>query len=377
MVDTVPARADLLPSQRYDEGIARGAWVNDPAQRPALQELDRIHTELLNASQPGMFGRLFGKTPEPVRGLYVWSGVGRGKTFLIDLFHAGLPLDEATDSSPGGKRRLHFHRFMREIHAGLKQHAGERDPLAQIAKQWRDLRVLVLDECFVTDIGDAMLLGRLLEQLFAEGVCLVTTSNIEASQLYLHGLQRERFLPAIAAIEKHCVQLELVSDTDYRLRELTQSPVWRSPLDAESDAWLAQRWKALGGEPVHDPQPLDIEGRHIPVRACAPGMVWLDFTALCEGPRSSHDYIEIAREFHTVLIGGIPVFDSEHTDDSARRFINAIDEFYDRHVNVVATAAAEPVLLYAGGKQAFAFERTTSRLIEMRSAEYLAREHLP
>lgn len=375
MVDTLPPSAALLPSQRYADGVARGQWSEDPAQLPALRELDRIHQQLVTGNAPGAFARLLGKRREPVRGLYLWGGVGRGKTFLIDLFHAGLPFEEASDGKPGGKRRLHFHRFMREIHAALREHAGERDPLAAIARQWRDLRVLVLDECFVSDIGDAMLLGRLLQRLFAEGVSLVTTSNIEAGQLYLHGLQRERFLPAIAEIQRHCVEVELVSDTDYRLRELTQSPVWRSPLDAQSDAWLAQRWQGLGGEPAQ-PGAIDIEERQIPVRGCGHGMAWFDFDALCQSPRSANDYIEIAREFRIVLIGGIPVFDAT-MDDAARRFVTAIDEFYDRHVNVIATAAAEPVHLYAAGKLAFAFERTTSRLIEMRSSEYLAREHLP
>ncbi|MDO5505206.1 MAG: cell division protein ZapE [Pseudoxanthomonas suwonensis] len=376
MPDTVPARPELLPSQRYAEGVARGAWRHDPAQQPALRELDRIHVQLLQAARPGAVARLLGRRAPTVRGLYLWGGVGRGKTFLIDLFHAGLPLQEAAHGMAGGKRRLHFHRFMREIHQSLREHAGERDPLAVIARQWRGLKVLVLDECFVNDIGDAMLLGRLLQRLFAEGVSLVTTSNIPPGRLYEHGLQRERFLPAIAAIREHCVELELVSDTDYRLRELTQSPVWRSPLDARSDAWLAARWQALGGDAAHQDAGITIEGRRIAVRARCPGMVWFDFAALCEGPRSASDYIEIAREFHTVLLGGIPVFDAT-MDDVARRFVNAIDEFYDRNVNLVATAAAEPVALYADGKLAFAFERTASRLIEMRSADYLAREHLP
>lgn len=381
MPEALPAAPGLLPSQRYAEGVARGDWQDDPAQAPALRELDRIHQQLLQHERPGALGRLLGRRPQPVPGLYLWGGVGRGKTFLIDLFHAGLPLPEAVDGTGGGKRRLHFHRFMREIHAALREHAGERDPLAQIARQWRGLRVLVLDECFVNDIGDAMLLGRLLQRLFAEGVSLVTTSNIEAGRLYEHGLQRERFLPAIAEIQAHCVELELVSQTDYRLRELTQSPVWRSPLDDASDAWLAERWRALGGDEVHRDAHHDagirIEGRRIPVRARCPGMVWFDFAALCEGPRSANDYIEIAREFHTVLLGGIPRFDGAHMDDAARRFITAIDEFYDRNVNLVASADAEPVGLYADGKLAFSFERTASRLIEMRSAEYLAREHLP
>ena len=295
------------------------------------------------------------------------GGVGRGKTFLVDLFYDSLDFPE--------KRRTHFHRFMREIHARLKQHAGERDPMAAIAREWRrDMRVLVLDEFFVSDIGDAMLLARLLERLFAEGVVLVTTSNTVPADLYKDGLQRARFLPAIALIEQHCVVMEIQSSTDYRLRELTRSPVYRVPADDAADAWLAERWQTLthaspkAGELV-------VDGRPIRTRARCNGFVWFDFDALCEGPRSAADYIEIAHEFHTVLLGGIPRF-AGGNDDAARRFVTAVDEFYDRHVNLVCTAAASPVALYSGERLAHAFERTASRLIEMQSAEYLGREHL-
>ncbi len=358
-----------LPSQRYAAGVARGDWLHDPVQARVLVELDRIHMAV-TAPPPsrGLLQRMFASVPvEAIPGLYLWGGVGRGKTFLIDLFHEGLPIT--------GKRRTHFHRFMREVHAGLREHAGERDPLAAIARQWRaSLQVLVLDEFFVSDIGDAMLLGRLLERLFEEGVVLVTSSNAAPSQLYKDGLQRARFLPAIALIERHCNVVHLDSDEDYRLRALTRSPVYRAPLDAESDPWLQERWRALGADDAHRDAGIDIDGRRIPVRARSNGMCWFDFSALCEGPRGSADYIEIAREFHTVLIGGIPRMDSDR-DDAARRFVHLVDELYDRHVNLVCTADAEPVALYAGERLVAAFERTTSRLIEMRSAEYLAQEH--
>jgi cell division protein ZapE len=264
---------------------------------------------------------------------------------------------------------------MREVHEGLRTHAGERDPLAVIAREWRQtLRVLVLDEFFVSDIGDAMLLARLLERLFAEGVVLVTSSNAAPSALYPGGLHRERFLPAIALIERECEVIELISHTDHRLRALTRSPVYRTPLDAESDAWLEQRWHALGGDDRQRDTQLTIDGRTIPVRALSHDMAWFDFAALCEGPRGTTDYIEIAREFSTVFIGGIPRFD-DLRDDAARRFVNLIDELYDRHVNLVCTAEATPMQLYAGGRLHTAFERTSSRLIEMQSAEYLAKEH--
>ena len=359
--------AAMTPSQAYAAGAASGEWLADPAQSAALAELDRIHAALLAPSTDGAFARWFGKQRDGTRGLYLWGGVGRGKTFLVDLFYDTLP--------PAEKRRTHFHRFMREIHAALRTHSGQRDPLATIAREWRrQYRVLVLDEFFVSDIGDAMLLARLLDRLFAAGMVLVTSSNTPPSQLYKDGLQRARFMPAIAELEQHCVVLHLDSPQDYRLRALTRSPVYRQPLDAGSDAWLEERWHALGGDDAHRNAGIDIDGRRIAVRARSKGMAWFDFDALCEGPRAAGDYIEVAREFHTVLVGGIPVFDGRR-DDAARRFITLVDELYDRHVNLVCTADAPPPSLYVGERLSAAFERTASRLIEMRSAEYLALEH--
>ncbi|NYZ61455.1 cell division protein ZapE [Luteimonas deserti] len=388
-----------LPSQRYAQGVARGDWQADPAQQPALVELDRLHVALAApAPRRGLLGRLLGATaPEAAPGLYLWGGVGRGKTFMIDLFHDGLPLqpmrgaaavdpaaraarDPARHAVPdpalGRKRRTHFHRFMREVHDALRTHAGERDPLAAIVRGWRDagLRVLVLDEFFVSDIGDAMLLARLLDRMFADGIVLVTSSNVDPKDLYKDGLQRARFLPAIDLLQRHCRVVFLESDTDYRMRALTRSPVYRTPLDAGADAWLDTRWHELGGDDEHRDAGIEIDGRRIRVRARTPGMAWFDFDALCEGPRGAGDYIQIATEFHTVLLGAIPHMDATR-DDAARRFVTLVDELYDRNVNLVCTAAAEPPALYSGERLAGAFERTASRLIEMRSAEYLQREH--
>ena len=266
---------------------------------PPLRELDRIHQALLETAEAGWREKLsFWKKPEPVRGLYLWGGVGRGKTFLVDLFYDGLPIQQ--------KYRTHFHRFMRGVHERLREHAGQSDPLAKIVEEWRDeLRVLVLDEFFVTDIGDAMLLGRLLERMFAEGVALVTTSNTAPDNLYQDGLQRESFLPAIALLQEHCATVHAEGEEDYRLRALTRSPVYRTPLDASSDGWLGERWSELSGL-AEKRGNIEIESRRIPVRGRGKSIVWFDFTALCEGPRGTSDYIEIAREFNTVLLGRHP-----------------------------------------------------------------------
>jgi cell division protein ZapE len=364
----VPAQPDLLPSQRYAQGVGEGKWSDDPAQHAALAELDRIHIALCEGEQDGFLDRLsaFWKKPQAVRGLYLWGGVGRGKTFLVDLFYEGLPVRQ--------KQRTHFHRFMRQIHDRLREHAGQSDPLARIAQEWKDsLRVLVLDEFFVTDIGDAMLLGRLLERLFAQGVALVTTSNTAPEELYKDGLQRERFLPAIATLQKYCVVLHAEGQQDYRLRTLTRSPVYRAPLDEAAEAWLGQRWLELAGVPAQAGQ-IEIDGRSIALRGRCRGLAWFDFPDLCEGPRSTTDYIELAREFDTLLVGAIPTFD-RHNEDAARRFVNLIDELYDRQVKLVCTAAAAPTALYSGSRLAGAFERTASRLIEMQSAQYLGTPH--
>lgn len=368
-MNAIPRIATVTsPSQVYAAGAARGDWQNDPAQHPALAELDRIHAALVgdDRGRHGWLDRLttLWQRPRPVKGLYYWGAVGRGKTFLIDLFYDALPIRR--------KRRAHYHHFMREVNDQLRAQAGQPDPLAKIARQWRDsLRVLVLDEFHVTDIGDAMLLGRLLERLFAEGVTLVTTSNAAPSSLYANGLQRERFLPAIALLERHCNVLRSDGRQDYRLRALTRSPVYRTPLDADADTWLQRRWREISDRPEH-PNPIAIDARHIPTRARSDDCIWFDFAILCGTARAASDYVEIADAFDTVLLGGIPPLGADN-EDAARRFVNLIDALYDHDVNLVCTAAAAPPALYTGHRLQGAFERTASRLIEMQSADYLAK----
>lgn len=361
-----------LPSAIYAAGVAAGRWQADPAQQPALAALDRIHRELLAAAPTGLLARLrarFAAPPAPVAGLYLWGGVGRGKTFLVDLLFDHLPIAH--------KQRWHFHRFMGQVHARLRALPERADPLAEVAGALAgELRLLVLDEFFVGDIGDAMILGRLLEALFARGVTLVTTSNTVPAELYRDGLQRARFVPAIRQLERHCQVLKLESPTDYRLRQLTRAAVYHHPLGEAAEAQLAAVWQRLTADVPAEAGPLRIHGRVLPARALAEGLAWFDFAALCEGPRAVADYIELARDFHTVLVSGVPLFDGGN-DDPARRFVHLVDEFYDRHVNLIVSAAAAPTALYRGQRLRHEFERTASRLIEMQSAEYLAREHRP
>jgi cell division protein ZapE len=366
-LDATPQR----PSAAYAAGVAVGRWQRDPAQETALVELDRIHDALLDRSGDGLLARLARqfRREEAPRGLYLWGGVGRGKTFLVDLFYEHLPLNE--------KRRVHFHRFMGEVHARIRDLGQRSDPLAEVAAGYAErLRLLCLDEFFVSDIGDAMILGRLLQQLFERGVVLVTTSNTEPANLYRDGLQRARFLPAIALLQRHCVVRRLQSPTDYRLRSLIQAPTYLHPLDADAAAGLEACYERLTADTVRDGEPLRINERLIETVDSSEGVAWFEFGALCDGPRAVADYIEIARDFHTVLLANVPAFGRDN-DDAALRFVHLVDEFYDRNVNLIVSAAAPPLQLYRGDRHAFAFERTASRLIEMQSEAYLARAHRP
>ncbi|HTD28684.1 MAG TPA: cell division protein ZapE [Xanthomonadaceae bacterium] len=375
--------ARTLPSRQYAAGVADGSWQADPAQQSALAELDRIHDALLASANDnaGPLRRLLVslRPPTPVPGLYLWGGVGRGKTFLTELLFEAVPI--------AAKRRLHFHRFMADVHARLHGLREQRDPLRIVARDLAaDARLLVLDECVVSDIGDAMLLGHLLELLFARGVTLVATSNIAPRDLYKDGLQRAQFLPAIASIESNCTVLQLDGAHDYRLRHLKQAITWCVPANAAStdatraDATCNDRLRAsftrLATGLPRLPDTLQVNGRPIVAKAHADGIVWFAFGALCEGPRAVADYIDLARDFHTVLISDVPVFDTQN-EDAAKRFVLLVDEFYDRHVNLLASAAMAPTALYAGRRHVAEFARTTSRLIEMQSDDYLGLEHRP
>ena len=304
-----------------------------------------------------------------VRGVYLWGGVGRGKTFLMDLFFRNLPIER--------KERVHFHRFMLSIHKSLRERKSEDDPLSKIAAEIASrVSVLCFDELFVADITDAMVLARLFTVLLESGVVLVFTSNTEPRNLYRDGLQKERFLPAIDLIERHCDVFNMDGETDYRLRTLRSAKTYLCPHDDEALSTLRTIFERVAGDEPVDDAPLAVLGREIPVRRAAEGVCWFDFESLCEGPRSKADYVELSRFFHTVLISDIPVLGVDG-DDPARRFIELIDELYDRRVNVLVSAAAPPESLYRGKRLAHGFRRTASRLREFSSPEYMAKEHRP
>jgi cell division protein ZapE len=360
----------------YQRRLAEHGFTSDSAQLAAVAKLDDLRQRLVAARASNgstlrrWLARLGGhSTREPERGLYLWGGVGRGKTWLMDLFFASLPFREA--------RRRHFHRFMHEVHAELKELRNREAPLELLAAQIaRDTRVLCFDELFVTDIADAMILGGLFAGLFKRGVTLVATSNVPPQELYKNGLQRQRFLPAIDLIEQHVEVLNVDGRTDYRLRQLTQAGTYLLSTAPDTPNRLEALFTELADRGATSGGSIEIEGRPIPVVRKSNSAVWFNFYAICAGPRSQDDYIEIAREYQSVIVAGVPVFDTPR-DNEARRFVALVDELYDRNVNLIISAAAPPNELYRGERLTFEFERTVSRLIEMQSAEYLAREHKP
>ena len=364
---------EMTPRERYRDEIARGVLLPDPAQAALVEELERVFQSLVAAQDRGFLSRLarrLGRAKvESVRGLYVWGGVGRGKTHLVDLFIGAPGLDS--------KLRIHFHRFMQLVHAELNTLTEREDPLRIVGDRLAArARVLCFDEFYVSDITDAMILGRLLAVLFQRGVTLVATSNIEPSKLYAGGLQRERFLPAIELIERYTKVVRLDSAIDYRLRALERGRTWYAPLGPDAERGLAECFRALASGRTVDGGVLTILGRAVPVVRHGGGVAWFDFEALCGGVRSVADYIEIARDFHSVVLSGIPVLDDDRRDP-LRRFIHLVDELYDRNVNLIVSAAVSPEGLYRGHKLIQPFQRTRSRLVEMQSNAYLGRGHIP
>lgn len=357
--------------QSYESALVAHGLVPDEAQQRVVDRLDQLQSDIL--AQTSSFSKLRRWLPGPAdrptpRGIYLWGGVGRGKTYLMDLFFASLDIER--------KKRIHFHRMMSDVHARLKKISGTEDPLDQVAADIAsEISVLCFDEFFVSDIGDAMILGRLLEGLFDRDVILVTTSNAKPDDLYRDGLQRQRFLPAIAALEEHTDIIELDGGTDYRLRLFSEAGTYLTPANEIAHVKLTHYFDEIASGDARSDHEIEILGRKLTTRHCAKGIAWFDFMEICDGPRSQEDYIEIARWYPTVIISDVPVLTGK-LDDPARRFVALVDEFYDRKVKLVLSAAAGADAIYQGNRLEFEFQRTSSRLIEMQSAEYLHAPHL-
>ncbi len=354
----------------YQARVAAGEIEPDAAQQRAAEKLDALARVLerwrLDSGWFGMFRR---SEPEQPRGLYIHGAVGRGKTMLMDLFYG------AVNFAP--KRRVHFHNFMADVHERIakarKLHPG--DPIPAVAQQIADeARLLCFDELHVTDIADAMILGRLFKGLFESKVVVVATSNAKPSDLYRNGLNRQLFLPFVDLIEDNMDVLELVSAKDYRLEKLAGQPLYFIPADAAARAELDRIWLHLTGGQAGAPAELEIKGRRVRIPRAAMGIARFSFADLCEKPLGTLDYLQIARTFHTVFIDNIPILGPQRRNE-ARRFINLIDTLYDGRVGLVVSADAEPDELFVSGDGADLFERTASRLTEMRSEAYLADRH--
>ena len=361
----MPERTMMAAFQRLLE--ERG-YVPDATQTAAAERLEQLHAQLLlfKTARGSKLRRVF-LPPVPPRGLYFWGGVGRGKSLLMDCFFDALPFRR--------KKRLHFHAFLQRIHRDLDQFRGEADPMQKVAEQIaKEVRVLCFDEFHVSDIADAMILSRLLEGLFAHGVVLVLTSNYPPDGLYPNGLQRDRFLPAIELLKKNVETVEVDGGIDYRLRALEAVDIYHTPADAAAEVRMLASFRGVASDEGKKGGSIEVLERKIETLRRGRGVIWFDFKVLCGGPRSQNDYLEIARTYHTVLLSNIPRLSAAQSSE-ARRFTWLVDVFYDHRVILIASAACPPDQLYTEGTQASEFKRTVSRLTEMQSSEYLAREH--
>lgn len=372
-------------ADRYAAMVAAGEIARDAAQVAIADKLDALADALGAvplASKKSSLGWLFGRgkpRAEPVRGLYIWGEVGRGKTMLMDLFFAALPQPR--------KKRIHFHAFMQDIHARIRtvrqaiadgSLKGD-DPVPPVAAGLaEETAVLCFDEFAVTDIADAMILGRLFTELFARGVTLIATSNVAPDDLYRDGINRGHFLGFIALLKQHVEVVRLDAKEDYRLEKLAGERVYFTPLDSSSDTALDRLFRALTGVPRGQPETLEVDGRRVPVPEAVGGVARFHFRDLCEAALGAHDYLALARRYHTIVLAGVPQLGPDSRNE-AKRFIILIDALYDGHVRLIVSAAAEPDRLYAGsdGTEGFEFQRTASRLIEMRSRAYLAEIETP
>lgn len=369
--------------ERYAALVESGAIERDPAQVAVVNRLQALTETLASrrlAKKSSALGWLFGRkqpSPESVKGLYIWGSVGRGKTMLMDMFYEAAPL--------ASRRRVHFHAFMADVHERIHAYrqelkAGrvkEPDPIGPVAEALAaEATLLCFDEFTVTDIADAMILGRLFTALFATGVVVVATSNVEPSRLYENGLNRSLFLPFITLLAGKVEVIRLDARTDFRLEKLGGAPTYHVPADAAARVALDKAFSRLSGVVKGAPVTIDIKGHQLKLPQAAAGVARASFADLCAQAYGASDYLALAQDFHTLVLDDIPVMDMDRRNE-AKRFIILIDALYESHVKLVASAAAEPTGLYLArsGREAFEFDRTVSRLIEMRSEEYLALPH--
>lgn len=355
------------PMQRYEQALATGDFSEDNIQRQAMMYLDDLQQKIIaqENSSKGFFG--FFKKQETIKGLYMWGGVGRGKTWMMDMFYDSLPI--------ANKMRMHFHHFMQYVQAELVKLQGQADPLQKVADIIASkAKVICFDEFFVSNVADAMILGDLFRMLFDKGVVLVATSNIAPDGLYKNGIHRDRFLPAIAEVQKHTTVMNIDAGVDYRLRLLKQAKLYVSPLLPENEHWLNERFNVMAANQTVSTDPIVINGRNIDIKKRTETILLASFRDLCMQPRSAADFIEIANQFSTVMVDNVPAL-TDVLADPTLRFIYLVDEFYDRRVKLLVRAEESILDLYSGQKLAFEIERTRSRLLEMQSEDYLAEPH--
>jgi len=363
----------LTPLGVYQRDLEKPEFFADSSQQQAVEKLQRLYDQLLETRSPKKsilqrFGLLIGKQRAPITGIYFWGGVGRGKTWLVDTFYDCLPFKN--------KQRIHFHRFMHDVHAKLKQLRNKTDPLDIIARDWASrVQVLCFDEFVVNDVADAVILARLTRGLFTRGVTIVATSNVEPKNLYEGGLQRDLFLPAIDLIYQYTEVFNLDGGRDYRLEFLDRAETYLFPCDQKAIAGLKYNFERLAPDEGKVNSEILVNNRPINTVRVAEGVVWMEFKELCGGPRSPSDYIELAMCYHTILISAVPQM-TRYTDNEARRFINLIDVLYDHNVNILIAADCTVDELYIGTRLVFQFQRTISRLTEMQSHDYLAQPHI-
>lgn len=355
------------PSERYAQAISSGQFMPDDAQAEAVHQLNRVWEELISrykASKKAF--RRFRRQTAP-QGVYMWGGVGRGKTWLMDQFFESIPFRRKT--------RMHFHHFMQHVHKELNKNSGQQNPLDIVADQiYKDAVVICFDEFFVSNVTDAMIISDLFQKLFTRGITLVATSNIAPDGLYKNGIHRDRFLPAIEMVKKNCVVLNVDAGVDYRLRVLKQAQLFKSPLTDENKLWMAKRFSALTASQTISEEPITINNRQVETLGHTEDVLWCEFKELCMKPRSPADFIEIANIYNTVLVSNVPNLD-DVLSEGTRRFIYLVDEFYDRGVKLILTSQASIIELYSGERLAFEIERTRSRLLEMQSDDYLQSAH--